>query len=86
MTTKCATHKKSFLTHDQAVDALVDARVRFEYSKGNGPVSVYKCEDCGAYHLTSKGLVNETLQQRMKDGKIELEKEANRWLHKINKR
>jgi len=86
MATKCPTHKKTFLTHDQAVDALVDARVRFDYAKGNGPVSVYKCEECGYYHLTSKGLVNETLQQRMKDGKIDLEKEANRWLHKINKR
>ena len=86
MVSKCPTHKKVFLTHDQAVDALVEARVRYEYSNGNGPVSVYKCEECGYYHLTSKGSVNETLQSKLKNGKIDLEKEANRWLHKIKKR
>jgi len=86
MNNKCPTHKKIYLTHDQAVDALVEARVRYEYASGNGPVSVYKCEECGHYHLTSKGTVNDTLLKRMKDGKIDLEKEANRWLHKLNKR
>jgi len=83
---KCPTHKKVFLTREQAVDALMDARIRYEYSKGNGPVSVYKCEECGNYHLTSQGIINETLQQRMKDGKIDLEKEANKWLSKMKKR
>ena len=86
MINKCPTHKKIFFNHDQAVDALVEARIRYDYSSGNGPVSVYKCEECGHYHLTSKGPVDETLQKHLKDGNIDREKEANRWLHKLKKR
>ncbi len=86
MSRKCPTHKRIFLNHDQAVEALVGARILYGYSDGNGPVSVYKCDECGHYHLTSKGTVNETLQKHIRDGKIDLEKEANRWLRKINKR
>jgi hypothetical protein len=86
MVNKCSTHKKVFLTHAQAVDALVDARIRYEYSSGNGPVSVYRCDECGYYHLTSKGTTDQTLQNRLTSGSIDREKEANRWLHKIKKR
>ena len=69
-----------------AEGALIEARTRFEYRLGSGPVAVYKCEDCGYYHLTSKGEMNVRLAQYLKEGKIERQKEADRWLNKIKKR
>lgn len=82
----CITHKKMYQSYELAVDALIDARTRYEYAHNNGPIAVYKCEECGYYHLTSQGKMNETLQQYLAEGKIELQKEANRWLDKLNKR
>jgi hypothetical protein len=83
---KCISHKRIYQTHQLAVDALINARTHFDYAPNAGPIAVYQCEDCGYFHLTSKGEINETLAKHLKDGKIQLEKEANRWLHKLKKR
>lgn len=80
---KCVTQKKVYLTQALAEGALVGARTRFDYAKDRGPVGVYKCNDCGYYHLTSKGPVNPTLTQNLNDGTIDREKEANEWLNKM---
>jgi hypothetical protein len=80
---KCVTQKKVYLTQELAEEALLGARTRFEYTTGQGPVAVYRCEDCGYFHLTSKGPVNATLAQHLKDGKIDREKQANEWLNKM---
>ena len=82
---KCVTNKKVYPTREVAEDALIEARIKFEYASGSGPVGVYQCEDCGYYHLTSKGPVNENLAQQLAEGKIKLQKEANRWLGKMKK-
>jgi len=83
---KCSTHKKVYMTQGQAEDALIDARSRFHYRNHQGPVAVYRCEDCGYYHLTSKGDINPRLAGDMAAGKIDLQKEANHWLDKFKKR
>jgi hypothetical protein len=80
---KCVTQKKVYLTQELAEEALIGARTRFEYATGQGPVAVYRCEDCGYFHLTSKGPVNTTLDQHQKNGKIDREKQANEWLNKM---
>jgi hypothetical protein len=46
---------------------------------------VYQCEDCGEYHLTSRGPMNERLAQYIADGKLKRDKEANQWLGKLKK-
>ncbi len=84
--TSCPTHKRSFNTYEQAVQALLEARVRYDYPNGAGPVSVYKCGDCGLFHLTSKGPPDENLIKQLTDGKIDLHKEANHWLAKFKHR
>ena len=66
-----------------AEDALIEARAKYNYAPGSGPIAVYQCEDCGFYHLTSKGKMNETLSKQLATGKIDLQKEANRWLDKL---
>lgn len=82
----CISHKKIYLTQEIAEDALVEARVRFDYTQGDGPVAVYKCDDCGYYHLTSQGQMNGKLAQYYAEGKIQRQKEADYWLNKMKRR
>ena len=83
---KCVSNKKIYPSKEVAEDALIEAHTHFEYDRGKGPIGVYQCEDCGNYHLTSKGTMNQKLEQLMKEGKIQRLKEANQWLNKIKKR
>jgi hypothetical protein len=69
-----------------AEDALIEARTNFDYSNGNGPIAVYQCEDCGDFHLTSKGPVNEKLAKAQTDGQIDKNKQANHWLEKFKRK
>lgn len=75
-----------YSTLEMAEDALIEARTRFDYPPNSGPIAVYPCEDCGHYHLTSQGKMNEKLAKYLAEGKIQLQKEANRWLDKLKKR
>lgn len=68
-----------------AEEALIAARTRFHFSAGNGPIAVYLCDDCGQFHLTSKGKMNDRLAEQMKNGSIDLQKEANWWMDKFKK-
>jgi hypothetical protein len=79
----CISNKKIYATLELAEEALIHAHIQFDFSRGNGPVAVYKCEDCGYFHLTSKGPLNERLAKELKNGKINLHKEANRWQSKF---
>ena len=83
---KCISHKKCYSSQEIAEDALIEARTSFEYAKGNGPIAVYRCDDCGYFHLTSRGEINQRLADSMKTGKIQLQKEANKWLDKMKKK
>ena len=83
---KCITHKRVYESYDSAVNALIDARTRFDYAGDQGPVAVYKCEECGYYHLTSQGKMNDMLQKYLAEGKIKLQKEADRWLDKLKRK
>ncbi len=83
---KCISHKKVFATQEIAEEALIDARSNFEYGTRTGPVAVYRCDDCGYFHLTSKGPVNQKLQEAINSGKIKLQQEANKWIGKIRRR
>ena len=82
---KCASNKKVYPSKEMAEEALIEAHSQFEY-KGGGPIAVYQCEDCGYFHLTSKGPVNQKLAELLKDGKLQRAREANQWLHKIRRK
>lgn len=82
----CVTHKKMYATQEIAEDVLIEAWTRYDYTPGNGPVTVYKCPDCNQYHLTSTGEMNTKLVAALKDGKISRQKEADRWMRKFKHR
>ncbi len=69
-----------------AEEALIDAWARNNYSmNGRAPVAVYSCDDCGHYHFTSKGEMNERLTEQIQAGKIKRQQEANYWAGKLKK-
>lgn len=80
----CITGKKSYSSESLAEDALIEARTRHGDEK-NGPVGVYRCEDCSQFHLTSKGVMNPRLAQYIKEGKLKLNQEANRWKGRLDR-
>jgi hypothetical protein len=82
---KCASNKKVYPSKEIAEEALIEAHSQFDY-KGGGPVGVYQCEDCGNFHFTSKGPMNQKLAELIKDGKLNRTREANQWLNKIKKK
>ena len=82
----CVTGKKSFPSMEVAEDVLIETHTRFEFVPDHGPIGVYKCDDCGYYHLTSQGTMNERLRKALQDGTIARQKEANRWEDKFRKR
>ncbi|HEX5169176.1 MAG TPA: hypothetical protein VFW11_08365 [Cyclobacteriaceae bacterium] len=82
----CVTHKRMYASRELAEEALIAARIRFNYPHGEGPIAVYQCEDCGQYHLTSKGVMNERLAKFIQEGKLKLHKEAGFWSDKLKKR
>ncbi len=80
----CPTGKRAFATEVQAEEVLIDTRVRHS-NDSHGPVGVYRCDDCGQFHLTSKGPMNARLAQYIKDGKLKLNQEAERWKSKFDR-
>lgn len=81
----CPSGKRVYQTLELAEEALIGAWITYEYGKGNGPVAIYQCEDCGLYHFTSKGEMNKRLAQMLKEGKIQKQKEADKWERKFRK-
>jgi len=83
---KCSTGKRIYHTEQLAEDALIEAHIHFDYRAGGGPVAVYKCDDCGEYHLTSRGPMNTQLSKKLTDGTIKKQKEAGNWQRKFKMR
>lgn len=83
---KCVTHKICYYSKTQAEEALVHLRGKYQYSPDQGPVSVYQCSDCGCYHVSSKGEVSDVLKSEDNQRKIKLQKEADYWEKKYNRR
>lgn len=75
----CSSGKRVYQTHELAEEALIGAHINFQFGKGKGPIGVYQCEDCGLFHLTSQGIINQRLAKLINEGEIQKQKEANWW-------
>lgn len=80
----CSTRKRVYQTETIAEDALIDAHSRHNYS-GSGPVAVYRCDECGYFHFTSKGPMNKRLADLIASGEIKRLQEAQQWMNKLKK-
>jgi hypothetical protein len=79
----CITGKIRYASNQLAEDALIELWTKRDYPEGNGPIAVYKCEDCGDYHHTSRPPMNEQLSKALASDKMKLQREANKWLDKF---
>ena len=86
MKPKCVSGKKLFVSQRLAEDVLIDLWTKNEYKSGQAPIAVYKCEDCGHYHLTSRSPMNDRLTAFLASGKLKIHREANLWLNKLKKK
>jgi nuclear transport factor 2 (NTF2) superfamily protein len=75
---KCG--KRAYNSESLALDALIEAKIRFEQ---NTSVTVYQCQDCGEWHLTSKGLMHPRLEAALRDGSIAKDRRAFHWQRKL---
>jgi hypothetical protein len=73
-------NKRSYLTENLALDALIEARIRFVQ---NSSVTIYQCEDCGQWHLTSRGNVHPRLAKELESGNVEKSRLAYQWEKKL---
>lgn len=83
---KCSSGKRGYASAEIAEEALLEANIQYEFGRGKGPVTFYRCENCGQYHLTSQGTMNERLAAVINSGKLNRLKEATRWTRKFGKR
>lgn len=83
---KCISGKRAYVSEQLATDALLEAHIQFEYRTGTGPVTFYKCEDCGNFHLTSQGAMHARLTEALANGTIQKQKAAADWGNKFKKR
>ena len=75
-----------YVNEELAIEALIGAHTAYSYKAGQGHIAVYCCDDCGQYHFTSKGPMNDQLYRQLSDGRISKEKEANHWISRFKKR
>jgi len=82
---RCSSGKRTYDTEALAEEALIGAYIQFEYRAGTGPMAVYRCEDCGRYHLTSTGTMNQRLAELLSSGAIQKQRQARDWEQKWKK-
>ncbi|MGE0771613.1 MAG: hypothetical protein AB7K37_07875 [Cyclobacteriaceae bacterium] len=76
---RCPSGKRAYGSLEMAEEALLEAHVTFDYRSGSGPVAVYQCEECGNFHFTSSGSMNEKLATSLRSGEIKRRKEERHW-------
>ncbi len=79
----CPSGKRLFNSQAIAEGVLIELWSKNDYRSGEGPVAVYLCEDCGHYHLTSRGPMNERLASAIASGEIKIQREASKWIQKL---
>ncbi|MEQ8424623.1 MAG: hypothetical protein RIA63_07920 [Cyclobacteriaceae bacterium] len=83
---RCPSGKRSYHSLELAEEALIGAHIAYHYPKGTGPIDVYLCDDCGQYHLTSSGEMNPRLEEMLKEGEIQRQREAVWWEGRVRKK
>ena len=73
---KCPSGKRRFDSENEAVNALIEARIHFPHNKA---INVYNCSDCGLWHLTSQGVMNDRLKQELENGNIQKQIDSFLW-------
>lgn len=79
----CVSNKRSFGDQQLALEALIQHHIRNELAHDQGPINVYQCNDCGAWHFTSKGKKADILNEKEVVEQIKKERRAYQWEQKF---
>lgn len=85
-TLRCSSGKNKYHSEEAAEDALLELWLKNNYGSGQGPVGVYRCDDCGEFHLTSKGVMTGRLLDIIRSEKFKRQQEAKNWEEKIKRK
>ena len=83
---RCSSGKIKYRSEEAAEEALLELWIKNEYGAGQGPVGVYRCDDCGEFHLTSKGMMSDKLIEALRSEKFRRQKEAKSWEDKLKRK
>ncbi len=72
--------KRNYDTENLALEALIEAIIRFPEST---VTNVYQCDDCGNWHLTSRGAKHPYLIENLENGYIKRQRQALEWKGKL---
>jgi hypothetical protein len=86
LTKKCPSGKVAYANEVLAEEALIDLWTKNDYPENKGPLTIYRCDDCGQYHMTSRGTMDPKLAQYLSSDKGRINREASKWLDKLKKR
>lgn len=75
----CPSKKREYLSKQEAEEALIQHHIQFDFSPGQGPVNVYRCDRCEAWHFTSKGETASILNDPDVKKRIAREKLGSGW-------
>ena len=79
MSAACVTGKVMYESAHDAEEALLGAWIRNNYREGSGPRAIYQCHDCGRFHFTSQGEMNDFLREKIESGYVATQKRAREW-------
>jgi hypothetical protein len=80
---KCPSGKTVYHTETLAEEGLIELWTKNDYPPNRGPMNVYRCDDCGFFHLTSREPMNPKLAQYLSSDKGRINREASKWLDKF---
>jgi hypothetical protein len=86
MRVRCSSGKRVFESQQLAEDVLIESWIRNDYVQGQAPVGIYRCDDCGYYHFTSKGPPNPKLSEFLASDQFKRQREAARWSEKFKRK
>ena len=71
----CSTGKSCYFTEEEVREALIRSQIRFLKAASN----YYQCNDCGEYHLTSRGGQHPVLSEPAVQKRIKQERQSQDW-------
>ncbi|MEO9868856.1 hypothetical protein [Ekhidna sp.] len=79
----CVSGKVRFELKELAEESLIQHHIRNNYQRGQGPLNVYQCLDCGNWHFTSKGDSHEMFEDPEVIRKINHERRGLEWEQRL---
>ncbi|HHP7240718.1 MAG TPA: hypothetical protein ACFCUD_03555 [Cyclobacteriaceae bacterium] len=79
----CPTKKNCYHNEHEALEALINAKITSQHAVNYGAINFYKCDFCDAYHLTSKGVINPSLNDQSVIKRIQRGRQAKYWEQKF---